>query len=186
MAQGLPLGPGPSLRRTTDQVLTVVGWVVVALAVLTVVCAGVAAASAYRAGLERIERDAAARTTVTGVLLDDAARGVPTRPVRVSYADQQGRPQIGQVSATGRLTAGTPVRIEVDGDGRVGVARPTHGEAVVSAATAGVGTTLVGAILLVLTWCGVRRTVTARNHRAWEHEWRLVEPLWSGRGTAAP
>ncbi len=186
MAQYVPVGPGPSLRRPTDRVLTVVGWVVISLAVLTAVCAGVTAVSAYRAGLERIERDAAARTTVTGVLLDDAVRGGPPRPVRVSYADQQGRAQVGQVSASGRLTAGTPVRIEVDGDGRVGVARPTHGEAVVSAAAAGIGTTLLGAFLLVLTWCGVRRSVTARNHRAWEREWRLVEPRWSGRGTAAP
>ena len=53
-------GPDP-LRRRTDRVLTVVGWVVVALAVLTAVCAGVAAATAYGAGLERIERDAPAR-----------------------------------------------------------------------------------------------------------------------------
>lgn len=186
MAQAVPVGPGPSLRRPTDQLLTLVGWVVIALAVLTVVCAGVTAVSAYRAGLERIERDAAARTTVAGVLLDDAARGGPARPVRVSYADQQGRAQVGQVWATGRLTAGTPVRIEVDGNGRVGVARPTHGEAVVSAARVGIGTTLVGAFVLVLTWWGARRSVTARNHRAWEREWRLVEPRWSGRGTAAP
>ena len=122
------------------------------------------------------------------MLLDDAqaVTGGPARPVRVSYVDQQGRSHVGQVPVTGRLPAGTPVRVEVDGSGRVGVEAPTHGDAVFSAVVAAVASVLLGAFLLLLTWYGVRRAATARNHRAWEREWRLVEPLWSGRGTAAP
>src|SRR3712207_3005002 len=118
MARSGPVGPDRSLRRLTDRVLTVVGWVVVASGVLTVVCAAVAAVSVYRAGLERIERDSAARTTVAGVLLDDATPvgAGPRRPVRISYTDQWGRPHVGQVPVSGRLVAGTPVRVEVDGD----------------------------------------------------------------------
>ena len=186
MVQHVP-GPEPSLRRLTDRVLTLTGWVVTALGVLTLVCAGMAAASAYRGGLDRIERDAAGRTTVVGTLLDDATPvvGEPPRPVRVEYVDQQGRPHVGQVSVNGRLVAGTPVRIEVDGDGRVGVAPPTHGDAVFSAVTTAVGVTVLGAFVLVMAWFGVRRAVAARNHLAWEREWRQVEPRWSGRGTAA-
>ena len=186
MVQHVP-GPEPSLRRLTDRVLTLTGWVVTALGVLTLVCAGVAAASAYRGGLDRIERDAAARTTVVGTLLDDAtpAVGEPARPVRISYVDPQGRARVGEVPVSARLVAGTPVRIEVDGDGRVGIAPPTHGDAVFSAVATAVGVTVLGAFALVLTWVGVRRTVAARNHLAWEREWRQVEPRWSGRGTAA-
>jgi hypothetical protein len=181
-------GPDRSLRRWTDRLLTVVGWLVVALSVLTVVSAGVAAASAYRGGLDRIAHDAAARTMVVGTLLDDAGPvgSGPSRPVRVSYVDPSGRPHIGLVPVTGRLSAGTPVRIEVDGDGRVGVDPPSHGDAVLSAITAGVAVILFGGLLLVLAWLGARRALTARNHAAWERQWRLVEPQWSGRGTAAP
>jgi hypothetical protein len=185
MSQHMPIRP---LRRGTDRLLVVVGWVVIALAVLTVVCAGVAAASAYRGGLDRVERDAAARTTVVGVLLDDAAPvgSGPVRPVRVSYADQQGRSHVGQVSVTGRLVAGTPVRVEVDGDGRIGVDPPSRGDAVVAAVLAGLAVALLGLALLPALWCGARWAVARHNHAAWEREWRLVEPQWSGRGTAAP
>jgi len=163
MSHYVPDRPGPdrSLRRRTDRLLTVVGWVVVALAVLTVVSAGVAAASAYRDG-----------------------RG-PSRPVRVSYVDQAGRARVGQVSVTG-LAAGTSVRIQVDGDGRVGTEPPTRGDAVFSAVSAGVAVVLLGVVLLGMAWYGARCAVTARNHAAWERQWRLVEPQWSGRGTAAP
>jgi hypothetical protein len=189
MSHYVPDRPGPdrSLRRRTDRLLTVVGWVVVALAVLTVVSAGVAAASAYRDGLDRIARDAAARTMVTGVLLDGAAPvgPGPSRPVRVSYVDQAGRTRVGQVSVTG-LAAGTSVRIEVDGDGRVGTEPPTRGDALFSAVSAGVAVLLLGVVLLGMAWYGARCAVTARNHAAWERQWRLVEPQWSGRGTAAP
>ena len=180
MSQYVPDRPGPdrSLRRWTDRLLTVVGWVVVALAVLTVVSAGAAATSAYRDGLDRIARDAAARTMVVGVLLDDAAPvgPGPSRPVRVSYVDPSGLFSNNLSSAYDRLVAGTTVRIEIDGDGRVGVEPPSRGDAVI----------LLGALLLGLTWSGCRRAVTARNHVAWERQWRLVEPQWSGRGTAAP
>jgi hypothetical protein len=177
-----------TLRRRTDRFQSVVGWVLIAAALCAMVGAGVAAMSAYAGGLARIQHDAATRATVVAVLLDDAtavASG-PTRPVRISYVDTAGRPQVGQVPIAGRLLAGTPVRVEVDGDGRVGSPPPTRGDAVLAAAAAAVGVTLLGGLLLGLTWFGVRHAVTASNHAAWAREWRWVEPQWSGRGTAAP
>jgi hypothetical protein len=186
MSQHIPDRSG--LRRRTDRFQSVVGWVLIAAALCTLAGAGVAAVSAYDGGLARIKHDAATRETVVAVLLDDAtavASG-PTRPVRISYVDQAGRPQIGQVPIAGRLLAGTPVRVEVDGDGRVDVPPPTRGDAVLAAAAAAIGVSLLGGILLGLTWFGVRCAVTARNHAAWAREWRWVEPQWSGRGTAAP
>jgi hypothetical protein len=173
-------------RRRTDRLQTVVGWTVVAAALLTVAWAVVAAGSAYRSGLDRIRHDADSRTMVVGVLLDDAAPAeAAARPVRVSYLDPLGRTHLGQVSVSGRLLAGTPVRVEVDGDGNVGVEPPTRGDAVFSAVAAAVAVILGGAVLLAGAWAGTRSMVTARNHAAWEREWRLVEPRWSGRGTAA-
>ena len=175
-------------RRPSDRAQRAIGWILVLAGLLAVVVAVVAGASAYEAGLDRIKQDAAARTTVVGVLLDDAPPigPGPSRPTRVSYVDQAGRPQVGQVSVTGNLIAGTPVRVEVDGDGRVGVEPPTRGDAVFSAVAAGTAVALGGILLLVFAWMGVRSLVLARNCTAWEREWRLVEPGWSGRGTAAP
>ena len=179
------LGPDPSggsLRRRTDRLRTVVGWVVLVTAVFVAACAGIAAVSAYRAGLDRIQRDAAARTMVVGMLLDDAtpAGAGPAQPARISYVDPRGRVRVTQLSVFGPLRAGTPVR-----DGDVGGARPSRGDALFSAVVAAAAVALVGAVLLGGTWFGARSAVAARNHAAWEREWRLVEPLWSGRGRTA-
>jgi hypothetical protein len=174
-------------RRRSERVQCAIGWMLLIAGLVTVVVAAFTASAAYRAGLERIKTDAAARTTVVGVLLDDAppVGSGPSRPTRVSYVDQVGRAQVGQVPVTG-LTAGTPVRVEVDGTGRVGVEAPSRGDAVFSAVAAATAVTLGGILLLVFAWMGIRAAVLATNCSAWEREWRLVEPRWSGRGTAAP
>lgn len=176
--------PAPPLRRRTDRLQSAAGWLLLLASLLTLVIAAVSASSAYRDGLDRMQRDVAARSTVVGVLLDDASPvgAGPERPVRVSYVDQTGRPHIGQVPVTGRLLAGTPVRVEVDGDGRVGTEPPSRGDAMLSAVSVAVGITLLGGMLIVLSWLGIRRAIAARNHAAWEREWRQIEPRWSGRG----
>src|SRR5919112_128140 len=132
-------------RRRSDQVQRVVGWLLVLAGLLTVVLAVLTASAAYDAGLDRIKQDAATRTTVVGLLLDapPPIGPGPSRPTRVSYVDQAGRPQVGQVPVTGNLIAGTPVRVEVNGNGRVGIEPPTRGDAVFSAVDA--GSAVVGA-----------------------------------------
>ena len=124
-APGRPRCPR-SIRRRTDRVRSGSGWAVLLAGLITLVLAAVAGQSAYDDGLARIERDAAARATVVGTLLDDAtsARTEPATRARVSYVDPAGRPQIGEITVTGRLPPGTPVRVEVDGDGRVGGGAP--------------------------------------------------------------
>jgi hypothetical protein len=160
--------------------------VIVVGVLLMVAWAALAALAAYHAGLDRMARDAASRAVVVGVLLDDAApTEAAVRPVRVSYVDPSGRTHLGRVSVFGRLPAGTPVRVEVDGDGNVGVEPPTRGDAVFSAVAAAIGVTLAGTVLLGGAWSGIRSLTTSRNHVAWEREWRLVEPQWTGRGTTA-
>jgi len=188
MSQRIPDRPvGRLPRRRTERAQCAIGWMLLLAGVLTIVAAVLLSSSAYRAGLQRVEDDAAARTTVVGVLLDDAppVGSGPSRPTRVSYVDQFNKPQVGQVPMTGSLTAGTPVRVEVDGTGRVGVEPPTHGDAVFSAVAAAIAVALGGGLLLVFAWIGVRAVVLSRNCAAWEREWRLIEPRWSGRGTAA-
>jgi hypothetical protein len=186
MSDRIPDRPIPDLplRRRTDRLQCAAGWLIIVAAVCMLVVAAVLAASAYRDGLDRMARDAATRTTVVGILLDDAGPvgAGPSRPVRVSYIDPEGRAHVGQVPVTGRLLAGTSVRVEVDGDGRVGVEPPSHGDAVLSAATVAIGVTLLGGVLLGFAWCGIRSAVTAHNHAAWAREWRRIEPQWSGRG----
>src|SRR3954454_1109161 len=114
-------------RRRSDQVQRVVGWLLVLAGLLTVVLAVVAASAAYDAGLDRIKHDAATRTTVVGVLLDDAPPigPGPSRPTRVSYVDQTGRPQVLKVPVTHNLIAGTRVRGEVNADVWAGIGQET-------------------------------------------------------------
>jgi hypothetical protein len=185
MSQYIPDRPfsGGSLRRRADRLQRAVGWVLVAAAVCTLIAAACAAVSAYHAGIDRMRHEAATRTSVVAVLLDDAApvAAGPSRPVRISYVDPQGRPRMGQIPVTGRMLAGTQVRVEVDGDGRVGVEPPSRADAVLAAATVAVGVGLLGGLVLGLAWLGVRCAVTARNYAAWAREWRWVEPQWSGR-----
>ena len=187
MSQHIPERPVDRLpRRRSERVQCAIGWMILLAGVVTLVLAAVASSSAYRAGLERIRQDAASRTTVVGVLLDDATPvGSAPRPIRVSYVDQSGRSQVGQIPVTGNLLAGTPVRVEVDGNGRMGVEPPTRGDAVFSAVAAATAVALGGCLLLAFAWMGVRALVMSRNCAGWEREWRLVEPQWSGRGTAA-
>ena len=189
MPQRIPDRPASDRlpRRWSERVQCAIGWMLLVAGLVTVVVAAFTASSAYRAGLERIKTDASARTTVVGVLLDDAppVGSGPSRPTPVSYVDQVGRAQVGQVPVTG-LVAGTPVRVEVDGTGRVGVEPPSRGDAVFSAVAAATAVILGGILLLVFAWMGIRAAVLAANCSAWEREWRLVEPHWSGRGTAAP
>jgi len=190
MSQHIPERPtvDGSLRRPADRLRCAVGWILLAAALCTLVAAGAAAVSAYQDGLARIQRDAATRTTVIGVLLDDAAPADAGqgRPVRISYTDQAGRPHVVQLPVTGRMVAGTQVRVEVDGDGRVDVPPPSQGDALLAAGSVAVGVALLGGLLLGLVWLGVRYAVAARNYAAWAREWRHIEPRWSGRGTAAP
>jgi hypothetical protein len=84
------------------------------------------------------------------------------------------------------MVAGTQVRVEVDGDGRVDVPPPSRGDALLAAGSVAVGVALLGGLLLGLVWLGVRYAVAARNYAAWAREWQHIEPRWSGRGTAAP
>jgi hypothetical protein len=188
MSQRFPDDPVDRLpRRRSDCVQCVIGWILLFAGMLTFVAAYLVSSSAYQAGLDRIEQDAATRTTVVGVLLDDAppVGSGPSRPTRVSYVDQTGRPQVGQIAVTGNLVVGTPVRVEVDGNGRVGVEPPSRGDALFSAVAAATAVVFGGILLLVFVWLGVRALVLSRNCSAWEREWRLVEPQWSGRGKAA-
>jgi hypothetical protein len=178
------LGRGRPLRRRTDRVRAAVGWAIVVAELLTLVLAVLAGLAAYRDGLDRAHREAAARTTVVAVLLDDAPRlerAASPNPVRASYTDQAGRARTAQVPVSGFMPAGTRVRVEVDADGQVGVDPPSPGDAVLSGVTVGTGLGIVGSLLLMLAWLGVRHAVAARNVAAWEREWRLVEPRWSGR-----
>ena len=188
MSQRYPDRPVDRLpRRRSECIQCAIGWTILFAGVLTFVAAFMVSSWAYQAGLDRIAHDAAARTTVVGVLLDDAppVGSGPSRPTRVSYVDQTGRTQVGQIAVTGNLEVGTPVRVEVDGSGRVGVEPPSRGDAVFSAVAAATAVVLGGVLLLVFLWLGVRALVLSRNCSAWEREWRLVEPQWSGRGTAA-
>ena len=117
MSQRIPDRPvGRLPRRRTERAQCAIGWMLLLAGVLTIVAAVLLSSSAYRAGLQRVEDDAAARTTVVGVLLDDAppVGSGPSRPTRVSYVDQMGRPQVGRLGPEptgGASSSSTPTTV---------------------------------------------------------------------------
>jgi hypothetical protein len=170
------LHPAARLRRA-------VGWLAVLGALSVLLGAVVAARAAYADGLDRVARETATRTTVVATLLEDvdAAAVGPPAPVRVRYLDPAGHPRVGQIEITGRLRAGTPVRVEADAAGIVGTTRPTGGDALIGALAAGTAVAVLGGGLLLLLVLAGRAALAARAAAAWDREWRAVEPRWSGR-----
>ena len=169
-------------RRGADRVQTVAGWTLVAAALLTALLTVSVGAAAYRDALDRVHRDAAERTVVDAVLLEDTpARtgAIAWAPVR--YVDRTGEQRTGRVPVVGTRPAGSTVPVELDGTGRAGVDRLSRGDAVLSGIAAGSGVVVVGGLLLVLAWLAVRRAVAAAKAASWEREWARVEPEWSGR-----
>ena len=84
---------------------------------------------------------------------------------------------------TGRLPAGASVPVWVDGAGAI-VAAPTRPvDAVMSAATGGLGLLILGGLTLVVTWAVIRDGIIRFNAVRWAREWEQVEPVWSGRST---
>ena len=102
------------------------------------------------------------------------ASGLPFTILRDNWYLENYTAQLPQYLATGEV-------LGINGDARIGAA--TRADMAVAAATA---VSLGGILLLVFAWMGIRAAVLATNCSAWEREWRLVEPRWSGRGTAAP
>ena len=169
-------------RRITDRVEDAAAWLLMALALITVLGAVAIGGAGYSGALERVRAETAERTTVRAVLAEPATTFGPQQ-VRATWTGPDGVAVTGQVPVRDQRPAGAEMRIWLDAGGRVASAPMDHGAAVVVGWIRGVLAALCGWSLLALAWTGVRRAVAARNAAVWQRDWERIEPLWSGRAT---
>jgi hypothetical protein len=181
-------------RRPVDRIEDVVIWVLISLALLTVVLAATVAARRYGEVMHRVDIEARERTQVQAVLLeptrqllvtDDRTRVVREVPSRapVTYTAPDGTERRAEVLVAGRRPAGATVPVWMDRSGQTTGAPARGPDAVRDAASGAVGVLVVGAVVLGGVWAGVRRGIDRVVMARWEREWEQVEPQWSGRST---
>ncbi|WP_345425433.1 Rv1733c family protein [Pseudonocardia xishanensis] len=175
-------------RRFTDRVERAVSGFVGVGAVVVAVLAFVAALSLHGSGMAQVANDRVDRVQVDAVLtapvemplsFDSTAGGSGSVPA--TWTGPTGGAHAGLIPVLGPRAAGDTVPVWVD---RAGEIAPPPVDAVQARVTATVGGLLV-ALAGALVLLGIRAAVRARcavvNHRAWEREWALHEPRWSGR-----
>jgi hypothetical protein len=167
-------------QRTTDRVEDAAAWLLMVLALITVVGAAAIGVAGWSDAMDRVRAEAADRSQVRAVLVE-AATSVGVHQVVATWTGRDGVAVTGPVPVRDRRPAGAEVRVWLDGAGRVTSAPVEPGAAVAVGWVRGVLAALCGWSLLALAWAGVRRVVELRNAAAWGRQWARVEPTWSGR-----
>jgi hypothetical protein len=181
-------------RRPVDRIEDLVIWVLISLALLTVVLAATVAMRRYGEVMHRVDIETRERVQVSAVLLeptpqllvtDDRTRVVREVPSRapVSYIAPDGTERRAETLVAGRRPAGATVPLWVDRSGQTTDAPARGADALRGAASVAVGVLVVGAAVLGGVWAGVRWGVDRVVMVRWEREWERVEPQWSGRST---
>jgi hypothetical protein len=184
------LGSGP-LKRGSDR-LQLAARLVVVLSVLLAPLVAVAAAGAATTHLQAVaDTQAAERTHVQAVLLQnvpDPTRGAgytdvssASVPVRAEWPLPGGGVREGLVLAAPGAPAGSTVPVWVDRAGAL-VAPPLDRAGIPGSAVAVGALPLIG--LPVLTWLLYALCCTALNayrDRRWARDWATVEPVWNSR-----
>ncbi|MBL8926551.1 MAG: hypothetical protein JNM77_09940 [Pseudonocardia sp.] len=179
-----PSRAGPLPRRSTDRVEDAAAWLLTAAALFLMLGAVFVGVGLHADTVDRGRSAAQDRTPVAAVLVDAPVPFVPagwvtTRSAR--YVDAVGGEQDISVQVAGWPPAGVTVQAWLDRDGRVVDAPSTPADAVVVGTSAGVGTAIVGLVVLGVAWLGLRRWLDHRNAVGWAREWYRVELEWSGR-----
>jgi len=187
-ARWLGLDRNP-LRRRIDRIETAIRLVVMILLVTAVPVAAVAAGrGADHLALRQARAQQAADHLVNAVLLQQApATGTPDPYSKVQTAWVLARWQPPGVPARSGLVlapAGTPkgstVPTWVDGSGAVTDPPADPRDAAADVCIAVVLTCLVSCLMLLGGQKLARRALDRRRLSAWDAEWRMVGPLWSG------
>jgi hypothetical protein len=177
------------LRRGTDRVEAALRLVMTLLAVVAVPAAAVAVGRwADHYALHRVQAEMAVDQQVTAVLLRDApATGTPDPYTSVQTAWVPARwqppgqpPRTGEVLALAAARKGSTLRTWIDPSGAVTDPPPGHRVLVGDVWIAVVATCLVPWLVLLAAGTLARRVLDRRRLRAWEAEWRVSGPLWSG------
>ena len=177
------------LRRRTDRIEAVIR-----LATLVMFLTAVPAATltvgreADHLALRQAHAQQAADHKVTAVLLQRAATtGIPNPYTSVQLTlvlarwQPPGQPsRTGQVLAPAGAHAGSTVAIWIDASGAVTGPPPDHRVIAGDVCIAALVTCLVTSLLVLGSSTLARRALDRRRLRAWDAEWRVTGPRWSG------
>ena len=177
------------LRRRTDRIEAVIR-----LATLVLLLAGVPMATlavgreADHLALGQAYAQRAADHQVTAVLLQQApAAEVPDPYTSVQMTlvlarwQPPGQPsRTGQVLAPVGARAGSTVRVWIDASGAVTGPPPDHRVIAGDVCIAALVTFLVASMLVLGSSALARRALDRRRLSAWDAEWRVTGPRWSG------
>ncbi|WP_214364469.1 hypothetical protein [Pseudonocardia sp. H11422] len=176
-------------RRRTDRLEDALAWLVVSLALFTLVIAVVSGSAVHGREMDRVEQERGDRTPVRAVLLQTAPKvplsegSVVLPPARVpaTWTGANGVEHTGLITVRGMLHAGTSVRTWADPHGALVGPPASAASASIAAITVAAGILGAGWGLLAGLWAGVRRWIAARNAAGWAREWVRVGPEWTGR-----
>jgi hypothetical protein len=187
LSRALGLDNNP-LRRRADRVGTAIA---LGLSALFLICAPVLAIVAGRwtheAGMvqQRAERTwhqvVAVTLQAAPAAADQYAAQWEDVGVLARWVTPSGRQRIGDVPAWVGIEAGQPVRVWVNGSGTP--TGPPLSARQLSTRSLGVATLIPTALAVVLVFVAwlARWLLTRSKLAAWENDWALVEPQWSGQ-----
>jgi hypothetical protein len=177
------------LRRRTDRIEAVIRLATVILLLVAVPIAAIAVGrEADHLALRQARAQRAAEHEVTAVLLQRAqATGVPGPDTSVQMTYTLARwqppgqpPRSGQVLAPAGAPAGSTVTVWIDASGAVAGPPPDHQEIAGDVCMAAIVTTMVAVLLLLESYALARRVLDRRRLSAWDADWRVTGPRWSG------
>jgi hypothetical protein len=177
------------LRRRTDRIEAVIRLAALVLLLAAVPMATLAAGrEADHLALRQAHAQQAADHKVTAVLLQQApATGIPDPYTSVQMTWVPARWQLpgqpartGQVLAPAGARAGSTVTAWIDASGSVTSPPPDHRAIAGDVCIAALVTCLVTTILVLGSSALVLRALNRRRLSAWDAEWRVTGPRWSG------
>ena len=131
-----------------------------------------------------------ARVSTSAVLTENAAdflfsqSGNPISgqvPVAARWVAPDGSERAGTVSAAGGAKIGDTVQIWVDRSGDLTAAPMSSTGAALLVVVAVTGVWVAIGAVLAACWLTVRWRLGRRRIAGWDHDWKRVEPHWSGR-----
>ncbi|MFD8980209.1 hypothetical protein [Streptomyces sp. NPDC059564] len=183
-----PRAEGNPLRRDADRSRTRLRAFFLLACLLAVICGVAVGRSAWTDAGRAAAEIARHRYSVTAVTVGETAyrtgTGPGTRPVPVAPAtwrDASHRVHTDTVPVPAATRKGDTVRLRVDDNGNAAADPPGALDIALNAIGLGTGTSALVVLAAGAFVYARQRSVDRHSARAWESEWKNVEPQWSGR-----
>jgi hypothetical protein len=177
------------LRRRTDRIEAVIRLATLVMLLAAVPTATLAAGrEADHLAQRHAHAQQAADHQVTAVLLQQAPAPAVVDPytsVQLTLVLARWQPpgqpsRTGQILAAAGARAGSTVTVWIDASGAVTGPPPDHRAIAGDVCIAALVTCLVTSLLVLGSSTLTRRALDRRRLRAWDAEWRVTGPRWSG------